>query len=291
MDRREERRLVACLFIDVVGSTELTVRFGPERLKAALGAAFSELGGPIEAEGGGAGKYIGGGIYALFGAPGGHEDDPARALRAAAAAREWGGRRAGAEVAFSVRIGIETGEAVIDLAATENSRQQMSVGAVVNVASRLCHQAEPGQVLVGPVAHAATEDIATFRALGAVDLKGLGATEVWALESVKDEAPRRRLPFVGRASELELLRFAHRRARDRSVLALVLGPPGQGKTRLVEEFVASLADVRLLTARCRPGGENGALAPLREIPLGPHQDGPIEGIVAEAGDEATERIR
>ena len=43
MDRREERRLVACLFIDVVGSTELTMRLGPERLKAALGGAFAEL--------------------------------------------------------------------------------------------------------------------------------------------------------------------------------------------------------------------------------------------------------
>ena len=291
MDRREERRLVACLFIDVVGSTELTVRFGPERLKAALGAAFNELRGLIEREGGTVEKYIGDEIYALFGAPVAHEDDPARALRAADAARRWAAWRTGSEVAFDVRVGIETGEAVIDLAAAESSRQQMSVGAVVNVASRLCHQAGPGQVLVGPVAHTATEDLATFSALGTLDLKGLGATEVWALENVKAEAPRRRLPFVGRANELELLRFAHRRARDRSVLALVLGPPGQGKTRLVEEFLASLADVRLLMARCRPGGETGALAPLREILLGPHQEGALEGIVAEAVDDATERTR
>jgi class 3 adenylate cyclase len=291
MDRREERRLVACLFIDVVGSTELTMRFGPERLKAALGAAFSELRGLIEREGGTVEKYIGDEIYALFGAPVAHEDDPARALRAADAARRWADGRAGSQVAFDVRIGVETGEAVIDLAATEGSRQQMSVGAVVNVASRLCHQAEPDQVLVGPVAHAATEDLATFRALGALDLKGLGATEVWALEVIKDEVPRRRLPFVGRASELELLHFAHRRARDRSVLALVLGPPGQGKTRLVEEFLSSEAEVRVLTARCRPGGETGALAPLREILLGPHQDATLEEIVAEAVDDATERAR
>jgi class 3 adenylate cyclase/tetratricopeptide (TPR) repeat protein len=291
MDRREERRLVACLFIDVVGSTELTVRFGPERLKAALGAAFSELRGLIEREGGTVEKYIGDEIYALFGAPVAHEDDPARALRAADAARRWAASHAGSEVAFDVRIGIETGEAVIDLAATESSRQQMSVGAVVNVASRLCHQAEPGQVLVGPVAHAATEDLASFRALGALTLKGLGATEVWALDAFKDEAPRRRLPFVGRQSELELLSFAQRRSRDRSVLALVLGPPGQGKTRLVEEFIGSLADVRVLAARCRPGGETSALAPLREILLGPHQDAALDAIVTAAVGDPLERAR
>jgi len=50
VDRREERRLVACLFIDVVGSTELTMRLGPERLKAALGGAFAELRDLIEQE-------------------------------------------------------------------------------------------------------------------------------------------------------------------------------------------------------------------------------------------------
>ena len=291
MDRREERRLVACLFIDVVGSTELTMRFGPERLKAALGAAFGELRNLIEREGGTVEKYIGDEIYALFGAPIAHEDDPARALRAAEAARRWANERAGSDVAFGVRIGIETGEAVIDLAATESSRQQMSVGAVVNVASRLCHQADPGQVLVGPVAHSATEELATFRALGAVDLKGVGATEVWALETIKEEAPRRRLPFVGRSGELELLRFAQRRARERSVLALVLGPPGQGKTRLVEEFIASLDEVRLLAARCRPGGEIGALAPLRELLLGQNSEATLERVVAEAVDDVSERTR
>src|SRR5467141_3635812 len=124
MDRREERRLVACLFIDVVGSTEHTLRLGPERLKAALGAAFNQLRLLIENEGGTVEKYIGDEIYALFGAPVAHEDDPARAIRAADAARRWvGGQRA--EVRFDVRIGVETGGAVIDLAATEGSHQQM----------------------------------------------------------------------------------------------------------------------------------------------------------------------
>jgi class 3 adenylate cyclase len=291
VDRREERRLVACLFIDMVGSTELTMRLGSERLKAALGAAFNDLRELIEHEGGTVEKYIGDEIYALFGAPVAHEDDPARALRAADAARRWARERTGSDVPFDIRIGIETGEAVIDLAATEGSHQQMSVGAVVNVASRLCHQAEPGQILVGPVARAATDEIANLHAVGPIDLKGLGPTEAWLLEGIKGEASRRRLPFVGREGELELLRLAHRRARDRSVLALVSGPPGQGKTRLVEEFVASLADVRILTARCRPGGEIGALAPLRDILLGQRQDTALDQIVSEAVDDRTERAR
>jgi class 3 adenylate cyclase len=291
VDRHEERRLVACLFIDVVGSTELTIRLGPERLKAALGAAFNSLRLLIEDEGGTVEKYIGDEIYALFGAPVAHEDDPARAIRAADAARRWASAQRDSRVPFDVRVGIETGEAVIDLDASAGSRQQMSVGAVVNIASRLCHQAEPGQVLVGPVAHSATEELAAFHALGPVDLKGVGPTDVWALAEVKSEAPRRRLPFVGRDGELELLRVAQRRARSRSVLALVSGPPGQGKTRLTEEFIGSLGDARVLAARCRPGGEISALAPLQDILLGADHERSVDEIVDEAVDEPGERPR
>jgi class 3 adenylate cyclase len=116
VERREERRLVSCLFIDVVGSTELTVRLGPERLKAALGAAFADLRTLIEREGGTIEKYVGDEIYALFGAPIAHEDDPARALRAADAVRAWGRSRRDADVPFAVRAGLEVGEAVVDLA-------------------------------------------------------------------------------------------------------------------------------------------------------------------------------
>jgi class 3 adenylate cyclase len=280
--RAEERRLVTSLFIDVVGSTELTVALGPERLKAALDQAFAELRAVIEGEGGTVEKYIGDAIYALFGAPIAHPDDPERALRAAAGARTWAAARASAEIPFGVRVGLETGEAIVDLAAASDTKQQMSVGAVVNTAARLQQRAEPGQVLVGPVAHDATTEIATFTPQGSVDLKGLGPIEIWVLDEIRGTANRRRLPFVGRDAELELLRLAQRRAKTRSVLALVSGPPGQGKTRLVDEFLASWPGVRVLAARCRPGGEIGALAPLRELLLGDRPASALATVVAEA---------
>src|SRR5436190_7510208 len=107
-ERHQERRLVTCLFLDVVGSTELTMRLGPERLKNALDAAFSELRALIVAHGGTVEKYIGDAIYALFGAPVSHADDPARALRVALACLRWADEREPAEVPFSVRVGVET---------------------------------------------------------------------------------------------------------------------------------------------------------------------------------------
>ena len=287
----EERRLITSLFIDVVGSTELTVRLGPERLKGALDQAFAELRAVIEREGGTVEKYIGDAIYAIFGAPVAHHDDPERALRAAAGARDWAVARASAPIPFGVRVGLETGEAIVDLAAAADTKQQMSVGAVVNTAARLQQRAEPGQVLVGPVTHSETAEIATFAPLGALELKGLGSIEVWLLDAVHTATARQHLPFVGRDAEMELLGLARRRSKTRSVLALVSGPPGQGKTRLVDEFLATQRDLRVLTARCRPGGEVGALAPLRELLVGDAGEEALDALVASAIPEQAERGR
>ena len=82
-EQRLERRVVTALFVDVVGSTTLTLELGPERVKRALDRAFNELATLIAAEGGTVEKYIGDAIHALFGVPATHPDDPQRALRAA----------------------------------------------------------------------------------------------------------------------------------------------------------------------------------------------------------------
>jgi class 3 adenylate cyclase/tetratricopeptide (TPR) repeat protein len=258
---------VTCMFVDLVGSTDMTMRLGAERLKRELGAAFAELSGIVTGHGGTVEKYVGDAIYAIFGAPIAHEDDALRALRAAEAIREWcvttGATR---KHPFAVRVGVETGEAVIDLEAAMTTRQQMSVGAVVNVAARLQQRAEPGEVLVGPTAREAAGTAAELEPLGAVDLKGIGTLPIWRLVRMgTGTAPQ--LPFVGREAELSLLALALQRAtKGRSVLAVVSGPPGQGKTRLVQEFLRERAgDTHLIATRCRPTDETGVFAPVREI--------------------------
>lgn len=263
---REERRLVTCMFVDVVGSTELTMRFGAERLKRELGTAFGEISRLIAAHGGTVEKYVGDAIYALFGAPIAHEDDALRALRAAEAIRDWCAAGAGHGHPFAIRVGVETGEAVVDLAAAEHTKQQMSVGPVVNVAARLQQRAEPGEVLVGPMTHEAAEFSAAFDALPETELKGLGRMPMWRLLTVGGPE-RPALPFVGRDAELALLGHAHQRAeKGRCVLAVVSGPPGQGKTRLVQEFLRERASAALVIgARCRPPDETGVFAPVRAL--------------------------
>ena len=262
-----ERRVVSVVFVDVVGSTALTVQLGPERFKRALDHAFLNLRKIIEGEGGTVANVIGDAIFALFGLPTAHPDDAQRALRTAHACMRWAEARGGASVPLAVRIGVETGEVLVDLTAAEHQGQQGSIGTCVNLAARLQQLAGPGQILIGPTCHQVTEELATFRALGNVDLKGLGQQYVWRLITIGDSPARTSLPLIGRDAELALLRAAYQRGKSgRSVLAVVSGPPGQGKTRLVEEFLAEIVgDARVLRARCRPAGELGARNPLRAL--------------------------
>ena len=262
--KRAERRAITCLFIDIVGSTALTMQVPPERMKRTLDEAFAELTGLIGREAGTVEKYIGDAIFALFGAPTAHADDPLRALRAAEACAAWAASR-GRQVA--IRVGIETGEALVDLGATEADRQRMAVGACVNIAARLQTHAEPGQILIGPNCHEATAENADLESTGPLELKGLGSVDAWRLLAVHETPSAMGLPLVGRERELETLRAALERTRlGKGTFVVVSGPPGQGKTRLTAEFIAALGpSCRVLRARCRPGAETGAHTPLRQI--------------------------
>jgi class 3 adenylate cyclase len=275
-----ELRVVTAFFVDVVGSTALMVQLGPERLKRALDQAFGQLRTVIEAEGGTVANVIGDAIFAIFGIPLSHPDDPQRAMRAAQACIRWAERRRGAPVPLAVRIGVETGEVIVDQAAAARDGLQTSLGACVNLAARLQQLAEPGQILVGPTCHQFTGELAAFVAVGNVDLKGLGRQSVWRLVEVGARTGRADLPLIGRKAEMTRLRLAYRRARSRqSIFTIVSGSPGQGKTRLVEEFLAEIAgDATLLQARCRPGGEQGARSPLRDLLLPDDADQPEQHI-------------
>ena len=264
MDRRQELRLVTSVFIDVVGSTEATVQLGPERMQRLLGDAFNEMSATVAAHGGAVEKYVGDAILALFGAPTSHADDAERALRAADACVRWASTSTPSGPGLAVRAGIETGELLVDLQAVE-SRQRMVVGESINLAARLQQFAEPGQIVVGPRCHEATSAVADFEPMGEVSLKGLQNVEGWRFAGFRDAAEAIEVGFVGREAELAKLGDAFDRARGSATLALIVGPPGQGKSRLAAEAIRQAAPAALLEARCRPGTETGVNTPLRQL--------------------------
>jgi class 3 adenylate cyclase len=191
-----------------------------------LGDAFAEMSATITDHGGTIEKYVGDAIFALFGAPSAHADDAEGALRAADACARWSSAAGVATARLAVRVGIETGEALVDLDALDR-RQRMVVGDCVNIAARLQQHAEPGEIIVGPTCHEASAGTAQFEPLGTLSLKGLGEVDAWRLTGLGGEGAQQ-VPFVGRDAELGVLRDALDRAgHGTATLALIVGPPGQ----------------------------------------------------------------
>lgn len=289
LSRGSEHRVVTCLFADVAPSADLSARLGPERTKTVIDQALQDLSAIATVEGAVVEKSTGGSYFAMFGAPVTHSDDPTRALRAAESAMRWG--RAHPETA--VRIGVETGEVLVDLDAIATTGDGMAFGSCINLAGRLRNGAGPGEILVGPVCREATSATAEFVSYGQRDVDGTGTILVAAL--VRAETGLAARPsFVGRRRELDLLRGALERARSReAVFALLIAPPGQGKTRTAEEFVASIdGKAHVLRARCRPGAELGAQTPLHQLlsgDIGPPTVEAVRARIAELIADAGER--
>ena len=85
---QEARKIVSVLFADVVGFTEHTERSDPEDVRARLTVFHRQMREDVERHGGRIEKLIGDGVFAVFGAPIAHEDDPERAVRSALRAQE-----------------------------------------------------------------------------------------------------------------------------------------------------------------------------------------------------------
>lgn len=262
MEAHSELRLVTSLFVDVVGSTDATVRLGPERMQRLLGEAFASISGAIKANGGVVEKFIGDAILGTFGIPVARPDDANRGLRAAQAAVAWAADWA-AGGGLSIRAGLETGSLLVDPRTLETN-QRMIIGESINLAARLQTLAEPGQIIVGPGFHEATTDTATYEALGGVELKGFGRVDAWRFSGFRDAEVVTETEFVGRADELAALEKAFDLAeRGAPTLALIIGPPGQGKSKLAHEAARRASGFRVLEARCRP--ESGIDSPLRQL--------------------------
>jgi len=208
----EERKVVTILFADVTGSTAIAERLDPEQTRTMMGRFFQAMTEVIGRYEGTVEKYIGDEVMAVFGLPVAHEDDPERAVRAAAAMRERldelnGELEATRGIALQMRIGINTGEVVADPQATEKG-EFMVTGDAVNVAARLRGAAEPGGTVVGERTYWNTVPLVEYRPLSPLALKGKSLpVQAWEFVRLLPEATRRgasglRAPMIGREEEV-----------------------------------------------------------------------------------------
>src|SRR5919109_2927376 len=220
---RTERKVVSVLFADLVGFTARAERLDPEDVQAVLAPYHTRLRSELERWGGTVEKFIGDAVMALFGAPLTREDDPERAVRAALAIRDW----IREEGKLQVRIGITTGEALINLSARPESGEGMAAGDVVNTAARLQSAAPVNGILVGETTYRATAETIDYEERPPVEAKGKEAPiPVWEAVQARarfgvDLTPETRTPLVGRARELDQLVDALHRSREQRSPELV----------------------------------------------------------------------
>src|ERR671923_2829594 len=172
--QRRERKVVTVLFADLVGFTARAEQLDPEDVEAMLRPYHERLRTELERYGGTVEKFIGDAVMAVFGAPIAHEDDAERAVRAALAIREaiaeLNERDPGLDL--HVRVGVNTGEALVSLGADPLQGEGMAAGDVVNTAARLQSAAPVDGILVGEATHRATERAIAYRLADPVEAKG-----------------------------------------------------------------------------------------------------------------------
>ena len=255
-----ERKPVTALFADVVGSTSLAERMDAEDWTQMINEAFELMSRAIFRYEGTIAQLQGDALLAFFGAPVAHEDDPDRAVRAALdmiAETDEFARQLKQErgIDFRIRAGINTGPVIVGNVGSDLRYEYTALGDAVNVAARVQSSAQPGTVVITDSTQHFISTAFDFEDLGDVELKGKAEpVHLYRVAGVRADPGRRRglesvglsSPMVGRAAELGTLRQLHAVvSAGRGRLAVLLGEPGLGKSRL-------LAELRALVARGSP---------------------------------------
>jgi class 3 adenylate cyclase len=240
-----ERRPITVMFCDLVGSTGIAAKLDAEDWRSLVNAYLEEASRAVIGLGGHVLKRLGDGLMALFGYPQAQENDAERAVRAALAIQralaEINAKNAGKGTPdLLARIGLESGQVVVEA-------NGEVFGDAPNVAARVQALAEPGSVLITMSVQRQVAGLFVAEDKGAHRLKGV-SDPVQLLHIVRASSGRRGgvralARFVGREEELEVLARRWERARaGEGQLVLIVGEPGLGKSRLVEEFHSKLAE-------------------------------------------------
>ncbi len=247
-----ERKHVTALFSDICAYTPMSEKLDPEELKEITRRIFGGISNIVEKYDGFIEKYAGDSVMALFGVPRVHEDDPIRAIKAACEIHqcvEELSREISNDIGQSITMhsGINTGLVVTGEVDMKLGSHGVA-GDTINLASRLCTLAAPGEILLDADTRRQAEGHFIFEALKPATIKGKAEpVAVYRVSAQRDKPitihrlSGLRADLVGRKAELTELDEAVKNLRSgKSSVFSIIGDAGTGKSRLIEEFKASL---------------------------------------------------
>jgi class 3 adenylate cyclase/predicted ATPase len=241
-----ERRPLTVMFCDLVGSTSLAAKLDAEDWFNLVNAYLDEASRAVTGLGGYVLRKLGDGLMALFGYPMAQENDAERAVRAALAIQRAladisAKNSANSEAELSARIGIDSGPVVVEA-------NGEVFGDAPYIAVGVQAVAEPGSVFITMNVQRQVAGLFVAEELGVRDLKDV-SEPVELFHVIRASGGGRRggartlTPFVGREEELGFLARRWERAKGgEGQLVLIVGEPGLGKSRLIQEFHSQLTE-------------------------------------------------
>jgi class 3 adenylate cyclase len=262
-----EWRQLTVMFADLVGSTGLSEQLSGEAYRDVILRYQQVCDDVITRQGGHIAKFQGDGVLAYFGHPTVHEDDARRGVQAgldlttefAPVANELRAAH-GADVAL--RVAVHTDMVVLsDMGTDRNPEPAAVTGSGPNLAARLQDHARPNSLVISRSTYELVRGYFVAERRGEFQLRGLSRpVEIYEVvgEGFADsrmEATPRLSPFVGRTSELDQLEAMWRTAAEGGTsVAVVVGEPGIGKSRLADMVRRRIADrgAPTIAASCSP---------------------------------------
>ena len=278
-----ERRQVTVLFTDMVGFTTFSERSGEEAAFALMRSLSKLMDEAVREQGGVVQGFTGDGVMAIFGAPVAFEDAPLRACRASLSIlqklkTDGPDLKARHGVQPQLRIGLNTGAAVVGKVQGGADAGVTVLGDTVNVAARLQALAAPDSVCMSDAMHRSVQGMVEASFTGEHQIKGKAEPlKLYRLDAIRHGATRfeaavsRGLSaFVGRERELEVLERALAEARSQFSVIDLVAEPGMGKSRLLHEFRQRIGKERafILSGSCSSDGQQTPFLPFIEVVRG-----------------------
>ena len=217
------------------------------------------------------------GLTVVFGAPVAYEDDAERAILAAQQMQAYVCSMPGAQqapVLLSCRVAVSYGDVVAGRTGSRFHTQFMVKGEAVDLAQRIAESAPPGRVWVAEPAYAVTRRLFAYQSAPPSVAALVGGLAFQELVGLREQpAPARGLPgtegrFIGREEDLRTMtKLAARLSEGLGGLIWIEGEPGIGKSRLMREFIARVANTEILVWKgtCSPQKMNHAFSLISDL--------------------------